>query len=268
MQAAGSSEAAETSGAGEAESLDRRQALQKIGVGGAILWGAPLIAGTANAQAQGSVCGDRTIKWSALNQDPLGLPKTVVFNDVTVTISEAFYGGTTSYSPSGDPDHDVLTGPYGGVGSAAVSFLQLYQSAKNNGGRTLTFTFTKTGPGTPKPVQNIQFWITDVDYDRVDNTVPIVPGSGNYDDRVTFTPATFTRVNPAGSNVTGTGGAGANAFQNTVNGNVSVNNIGGSTRVTQAAPISTFTLDFWCGDRAYNGHHAIFISDISFNSCT
>ena len=249
---------------GETASVNRRQAIQKIAVGGAIVWGAPLIMGSTAAQAAGSVCGPRTLRWRNVGGDPITIPKVVVLDDVTVTITETFYGGTTSYSVSGDPDRDVLDGPYGGVGintpppgATPDSFLQLYQSAITNGGRRLVFTFTKTGSGTALNVKNIRFWITDIDWaDR------------QYDDRVYLTP-TFVRTNPAsptGSTVTGLGTP-TDAIRNSSEGNVNVSNVKGSTRVTHAAGSSTFTLDFRCGDRSSGGHHAIFISDIKFDTC-
>lgn len=178
-----------------------------------------------------------------------------MLDDVTVTISQAFYGGSSSYSPGGDPDLDVLNGPYGGVGTSADSFLQFYQSAVQNGGRTITVSFAKTGfPAQPLAVKNINFWVTDIDYT-----------TNQYDDLVFLTP-TFTKANPAGSNVIGTGTTG-DAFRNNNQGNVAVTAVGGTTKVTRAAAVSTFTLDFRCGPRASGGHHAIFVSDLKFNTC-
>ncbi len=249
------------SGQGDAITLDRRQVLTRLGVAGAVVWGAPLLAQTP-AYAAGSECAtNRVLSWDGLATGSGGtrrvaLPATTSYGvdglELDVTVSQTFHGTTANNGSGSFPrNRAVVAGPWGGVGTAATSFIMIYQSA-NNGtgtGSYLDFSFTK-------PVKDISFYITDIDY-----------ATGQYDDRVIMTP-TFTRTNQGSSTITGTGTTG-DAFYRPQEGNVADNSSAGTILVTYSgAPVTDFQIDFLLGSRTGGGSHAIFVSDVTFNSCT
>ncbi len=239
----------------ETATTDRRDALKKLAVGGALVWTAPAIAKPAFAQGTPSGCTAATLDWSTVSSP---FTSTTV-SGVTVSFSGSFYGGSAARSTN----RTIVAGPQGGMSG---SFLRLEQDAVTNGGQTATFTFSA-------PVQNLSFIITDIDNQ-----------SGSWSDRITVTTSGFGYTIPSGSTVigvgdtgNGTGGTtndgnggsntGTGAFRNSQNSNnlPSTSNQG-NVQLSHVGPITSFSFQFWCG--AYQGSNQLInISNLTFDIC-
>lgn len=273
--------------------LDRRQLLKRLGVGGAIVWTVPLLA-QSPAAADHTTCNwtEHLFQWGDLPRQPqtgadlraawpvtdfLLVDRTGVHPDVTLSIASAFYEGYDEPGPtpptlsapvestSFPGDRHIVDGPYGGVETTDDSFMMVYQTARRDSGRVFTFTFSE-------PVRNVRFHITDIDYQRDDNSAPINPGAGQYDDRVRLVgdpgvnDTSFSPTFPTGSGVSGASTDGS-PLMRVANGNIGDASVAATALVTHADELTTFTLDFRCQDRAYNGSHAIFLGPIRFETC-
>jgi hypothetical protein len=241
--------------ADDAVRTDRRDALKKIAVGGAVAWAGPMIAKPALAGGLPSGCVPLVLDWSTLS----GTFTSTTVGGVTVSLSNSFDGGSAARATN----RTIIAGPQGGI---AGNFLRLEQDAVTNGGQTITFTFSQ-------PVQDISFVITDID-----NL------SGAWSDRITVNTAGFTSSLPTGSSVIGVGATGngtggttpdgnggsdtaTGAFRNSAD-NTNFNNTqpNGNLQLDFAGPISSFSLRFWCGGYQ-SSNQLINIGNINFTAC-
>ncbi len=239
--------------------LARRQALAKIGIGGALVWSAPLISATAHAQTVPSGCFLRTLDWSTFTLGSTFTSTTV--GGVTVSLSSTF--GTNTTAQTGN--RTIVAGPQGGLSG---QFLRLNQTARNNtnNGQTVTFTFSK-------PITGLSFTITDID--NLNN---------GWSDRIQVNTAGFGYTVPPGSSVIGIGEAGNGTGGTTTDGNGGSNTGTGSFRnsvnsfnflpadddgnltLTHPGPITSFSFRFWCGN-VQGSNQLINISNLRFIEC-
>ncbi len=239
--------------------LARRQALAKIGIGGALVWSAPLISATAHAQTVPSGCFLRTVVWSTFTLGSTFTSTTV--GGVTVTLGTTF--GTNTTAQTGN--RTIVAGPQGGLSG---QFLRLNQTARNdtNNGQTATFTFSPA-------ITSLSFTITDIDN--------VTDG---WSDRIQVNTTGFGFSVPAGSSVIGIGATGNGTGGTTTDGNGGSNTGTGSFRnsvnsfnflpadddgnlvLTHAGPISSFAFRFWCGG-VEGTNQLINISNLTFIEC-
>ncbi|MCB0965103.1 MAG: hypothetical protein KDA98_17635, partial [Acidimicrobiales bacterium] len=77
---------------GRPDGIDRRDALRKLAVGGAVVWSAPLIAKTAGATSASS-CTTNVVDWELYNVGDTFTSTTV--GGITMSInSPDFFGGS------------------------------------------------------------------------------------------------------------------------------------------------------------------------------
>lgn len=235
---------------------DRRDALKKLAVGGALAWTAPAIAKPAFAQGTPSGCTPATLDWSTVSS-----PFTsAVVSGVTVSLVTSMYGGSAAQSDN----RTIVSGEHGLIPG---SFIQFNQDAVTNGGQNITFNFSA-------PVQNLSFTVTDIDN-----------SSGAWSDRITVVTSGFSYTIPTGSTVigvgatgNGTGGTttdgnggsntGTGAFRNSLN-NTNLPNSGdnrGNLVLGAAGPITSFAWQFWCGGYD-SSNQRIFVSNLTFDVC-
>lgn len=239
--------------------LARRQALAKIGIGGALVWSAPLISATAHAQTVPSGCFLRTLDWSTFTLGSTFTSTTV--GGVTVSLSTTF--GTNTTAQAGN--RTIVAGPQGGL---TGQFLRLNQTARadTNNGQTVTFTFSPA-------ITSLSFTVTDID--NLNN---------GWSDRIQVNTAGFGYTVPTGSSVIGIGAAGNGTGGTTTDGNGGSNTGTGSFRnsvnsqnfapadddgnlvLTHAGPITSFAFRFWCGSYA-GSNQLINISNLTFIEC-
>jgi hypothetical protein len=237
--------------------VGRRQAIQKLAVGGAIVWGLPLISATAHAQAVPSGCVPLTVDWSTFAAGSSFTSTTV--GGVGVSVASSFDGGSGAQAGN----RTIVAGPQGNL---AGNFLRFNQLARTNSGQTITFSFTQ-------PVQDISFVITDIDN-----------ASGNWSDRITVNTAGSTFSFPAPSTVIGVGATGNGTGGTTTDGNGGSNTATGAFRnsidnlnilpadgrgnlaLGFTGPITSFSFRFWCG--GYSGSNQLInVGNISFLAC-
>lgn len=226
-----------------ATDLDRRDALKKLAVGGAIVWGAPMIAKTAHAAGPTS-CTAGTINFNDYATGSTFTSATV--NGITMTLSAStFYGGSAARATN----RTIIGSPIGGIASKG---LRLEQDAVTNGGQEISLTFSQA-------VYNVTFVITDIDN-----------SSGNWSDRIIIVaPTTFTYTIPTGSTVIGAGQSSGTTtttgpFRNSQS-NLNYNNSqnGGNVELTFPGPMTTFTMRFQCAGQQ-SSNQLINLSNISF----
>lgn len=224
--------------------LSRRQVLQRLAVGGAVVWATPLISQPAYAATAAS-CTPRVLNW---NTRTVGTTFTSAnVSGTTVTLSTSFFGGSAALGTN----RTIIAGPQGGIAGNA---LRLEQDPTNNGGQRVRFTFSQE-------VFNVSFTITDIDNSS----------SGNWSDRIIVrSPAAFTYSIPSGGRVIGNGAATGSTnttgpfrnrdaninLPNTSNeGNVTLGWVGGLTFVE---------FDFACSTPSGGTNQLINITNINF----
>jgi hypothetical protein len=218
-------------------SFDRREALRRLVVGGAVVWTAPLISKTAFA-ASATSCVNNVLNWNSYAVGTTFNSATV--NGTTITLSaSSFYGGSGPRSTN----RTIIASPIGGISSRG---LRLEQDAVNGGGQTISLTFSKT-------VWAVSFTITDVD-----------SSNGAWTDRVSFdTPTAVGYSFPAGSTVTGAGTGSTPFRQQNNNSSYTNSSPGGNVQVSFTGPLTTITLRFACGNQQ-GSNQLINFSNISF----
>lgn len=218
---------------------DRRDALRKLAVGGAIVWSAPMITSSISAAAAASVpaCTPRVLDW-----DIWATGSTFTSSNVfgtTVALSSTFSGGTAALGTN----RTIVAAPQGGINQKALRF---EQTPISNGRQTVTFTFSA-------PVKSVSFSFFDID-----NL------TGNWSDRIVILTTPFGYAIPATSTITGNGTA-ATPFQNSQsNANLPNTSGAGNVTVSLAGPLSAFSFTFGCGAVAGGQNQLINIGDISF----
>jgi hypothetical protein len=230
------------------EGMSRRQALARIGVGGAVIWASPVLSNVALAGP--TSCHPVQLNWDEYAAGAVFTSATLGGN--TVSFAQQFYGGSSSTTSDSGPDWRVINGPRGGISGR---FWHLNQNAVTNGGRRMTISFSY-------PVYNVSFTITDIDTDN-----------NAWSDRVSFTPLPTSFSTPGynnGARVIGVGtatnGTNANngAFRNAdTDNNLSDSSNRGNLTVNWAGPISSIELNFWCGPED-GSNQRICIGDINF----
>ncbi|MFN8019190.1 MAG: hypothetical protein U0P45_13855 [Acidimicrobiales bacterium] len=230
--------------------LDRRQLLARMAVGGAIAWGAPLIAKTAQA-ASATSCVNYTLDWSTLGSPGTTFTSTTVGGTTITLDASTYFGGTTGINN----DHKIIAAPIGGMN---VQGIQFEQTPKSGGGQNISFSFSQA-------VYNVSFTITDID------TL-----NGNWSDRITVvSPTNYTSSFPSGTLLTGTGAIGTanpptnavpgDPFRNTdTNNNLPNSSNQGNVTLTFPGPLTQFKLIFWCSTIAGGQNQLIKISPIAF----
>lgn len=234
----------------DAGGLDRRQVLARLAVGGAIAWGAPLIAKTAQAASPTS-CVNYTLDWSTLGTPGTTFSSATVGGTTITLDASTYFGGTTGINNN----RKIIAAPIGGMN---VQGIQFEQTPINNGGQNISFSFSQA-------VYNVSFTITDID--TLNNA---------WSDRITVvSPTNYTSSFPAGTLLTGTGAAPAtlpptsatpgDPFRNTNNNNNLPNSSNqGNVTLTFPGPLTQFKLVFWCSTIAGGSNQLIKISPIAF----
>jgi hypothetical protein len=219
------------------QGMSRRDALARIGIGGAVLWASPMLSNVALAGP--TSCHPVTLDWDTFAVGSTFTSATL--QGCTISFAAASFTGTSALAGN----RTVVSGPQGGIDQR---FYRLNQNAITNAYQTLTISFSY-------PVYNVSFTITDID--NLDN---------NWSDRVGFTPAPTSFATPgytSGARVLG-GGTLANPFYN-ANGNSNLANTSnrGNVTVSWSGPITSIALRFWCA--AEDGSNQLInISDITF----
>lgn len=229
----------------ESSGLSRRQLLERLAVGGAIVWSAPLISSPAYAAGPAS-CVNSTLDWNTLGTPGTTFSSATVAG-VTITLNPStFYGGTTALGTN----RTIIASPIGGIATQGVQF---EQTPINGGGQNISFTFSRA-------VYNVSFTIADID------TV-----TGNWSDRViVVSPSTFTYSMPTGSTVIGAGTSTGTTtttgpFRNSNNNlNYSNSQNGGNVTITFPGPLTTFQMKFQCDTISGGSNQLIKISPIGF----
>ena len=111
---------------------DRRRLLAQIGVGGAIVWAAPAISGTALAQGTPSGCTPHTLDWNTFTTGSSFSSTTV--DGVTVGATTTYFGGSSA-SSSGGGNLTIQAAPHGGINGKS---LRVNQNAVTNGGSVVS----------------------------------------------------------------------------------------------------------------------------------
>lgn len=233
-------------------SIDRRQALRRLAVGGAIVWSAPLISRTAFA-ASATSCSNFTLDWNTLGTPGTSFTNATV-GGVTISLNApSMFGGSTNINN----DRKIIAAPIGGINTQGVQFEQTprYSAGppENPGGQLITFTFSQS-------VYNVSFSICDID------TL-----GGNWSDRVIIvSPTNYTYSMPAGSGVIGDGTATGTTtttgpFRNSNNNNNYPNSSNaGNVTVTFPGPLTTFSMKFQCSTIQGGGNQLIKVTPIAF----
>lgn len=235
--------------------IERRQALKRLAVGGAIVWTAPLISRTAFAAGPTS-CTNNVIDWNSGSFTTGQTFNSTTVGGTTITLSPStFFGGSAARATN----RTIIAAPIGGVASRG---LQLEQDAVTGGGQEISLTFSTT-------VYSVSFVITDIDN-----------STGNWTDRVSIIePATFSFAVPTsfvgggpagvvignGKNVAATDST-VGPFRNSnTNNNYNNSQNNGNVTVTFPGPLTTITLRFACAGQQGN-NQLIKFSNISFCS--
>lgn len=242
---------------GRPEDLDRRDALRKLAVGGAVVWSAPLIAKTAHA-ASATSCTNNVLDWNGFTANTTFSSTTV--GGVTFSLSpnpasSAFFGGTSALGTN----RNIRTGPQGGQAGQALRF---EQTPINNGGQNIIFNFSQT-------VYNVNYTITDIDNsigggwsDRIQIVSPTnytftVPPQAN-DGQPTATADTFTVIGD---------GTAADRFRNGNNNYNYLNDFdNGNVTLTFPGPLTQIHMQFRCGSTQGGGNQLINVLNIGFCS--
>lgn len=235
------------------DGLDRRQALQRLVVGGAIVWSAPLISRTAYAAGPTS-CTNNVVDWNSGSFTTGQTFSSTTVNGTTITLGpSSFFGGSAARSTN----RTIIASPIGGYASRG---LQLEQDAVTNGGQDVALNFSKT-------VYSVSFTITDIDNlnngwsDRVAITSPAT---------YTFSvPTTFVGGGPTGAvigngkNVSPTSNA-VGPFRNSnTNFNYSNSQNNGNVTLSFPGPLTSIGLRFSCVSQQ-GSNQLIKFSNISF----
>ncbi|MCU1496993.1 MAG: hypothetical protein JWM47_946 [Acidimicrobiales bacterium] len=226
--------------------MDRRQALRKLAVGGAIVWTAPLLSKTAHA-AGATSCTSHVLDWNGFTVGSTFSSATVA--GVTATLKpSSFFGGTTALASNGT----IRVGPQGGVPGQALHF---EQKPVNNGGQLITLGFSQT-------VYSVSFTITDID--NLNNA---------WSDRiVVISPTNFTFTKPATSTVIGAGTATGTTtttgmFRNSqASNNISNASDAGNVTLTFPGPLTEFGFEFRSANPAGGANQLINLTNIGFCS--
>ena len=229
----------------DAGGLDRRQLLARLAVGGAIAWGAPLIAKTAQAASPTS-CVNYTLDWSTLGTPGTTFSSATVGGTTITLDASTYFGGTTGINNN----RKIIAAPIGGINSQGIQF---EQTPINGGGQNISFSFSQA-------VYNVSFTITDID------TL-----SGNWSDRIiVVSPTNYTWSIPSGSTVIGAGTASGTTtttgpFRNSNNDlNYANASNGGNVTLTFPGPLTNFKLQFACSTISGGSNQLIKISPIAF----
>lgn len=235
------------------EALDRRAALRKLAVGGAVVWSAPLIAKTAHA-ASATSCTSNVLDWNDFTADTEFTDATV--GGVTVTLEPStFFGGTTALGTN----RNIRTGPQGGVAGQALRF---EQTPIEDGGQVITLSFSQT-------VFTVSFTITDID-----NSI-----GGGWSDRIeVISPTNYTFTVPPQSDddiptsttdtntVIGDGTAG-DRFRNSNNNYNYLNQYdNGNVTLTFPGPLTQIQIHFLCAATDGGGNQLINVLPLGFCS--
>lgn len=236
----------------DAPGLDRRSALRRLAVGGAIVWSAPLISSTAFAAGPTS-CVNATFDWNTLGSPGTTFSSATV-NGVTLTLDPStFFGGTTARSTN----RTIIASPIGGLNTQGIQF---EQTPINGGGQNISFSFSTS-------VYNVSFTITDID-----------DLNGNWSDRITIVsptnytysiPTSFVGGGPAGS-IIGAGTASGTTtttgpFRNSnTNNNYSNSQNNGNVTLNFPGPLTNISLKFSCAALSGGTNQLIKISPMAF----
>ena len=223
--------------------LDRRDALKKLAVGGAIAWSAPMIAKTAYAAGPTS-CVTGTVDFNSYATGATFTSATV--NGITMTLEPSvFYGGSAARATN----RTIIGSPVGGITSKGLRF---EQDAVTGGGQEITLTFSQA-------VYNVTFFITDID-----NL------TGGWTDRIIIlNPTNYTYTVPTGSNVIGAGTATGTTtttgpFRNSNTNNNYPNSSGaGNVLIDFPGPLTEFKMRFQCAGQQ-SSNQLINLGNISF----
>ena len=222
--------------------FDRRSAMKKLVVGGAIVWASPAILSSAPASASPSaVCVTpavaKKVDWDLFTTGSTFSSTTV--GGVLVTLTSTFSGGAAALSAN----KTIVASPQGAVSEKALRF---EQTPVTGGSQSITLTFST-------PVTAVTMPIYDVDTAR-----------RNWSDRivVTTTPYSSSIVSP--STVNGTGTA-VDPFKNSQTDNNFPNTSAeGNVTIGWAGPVSSVTFQFNCGNQDGGANQLIGIGDILF----
>lgn len=132
------------------DGIDRRDALRKLAVGGAVVWSAPLIAKSAYA-ASATSCTTNIVDWELYNVGDTFTSTTI--GGITMSINSPDFFGGSGLLAGGGRDRKVQPSPFGSINRKSLMFEQL---PRTGGGQNIVFTFSQ-------PVYNINFIITDID---------------------------------------------------------------------------------------------------------
>jgi hypothetical protein len=228
------------------EGMSRRQALARIGVGGAVIWASPVLSNVALAGP--TSCHPVQLNWDSYAVNSVFTSATLA--GCTISFTQQFYGGSSSTTSTSGPDWRVIAGPRGGISG---NFWHLNQNAVTNGGRRMTITFSY-------PVYNVSFTITDIDNQN-----------NSWSDRVVFTPVPTSNSKPYtnGTRVLGNGAATGNTNttgpfrNNAADDNLDDSSNRGNVTVSWTGPITSIVLDFYCSAEE-GSNQRICIGDINF----
>ena len=223
------------------QGMSRRQALARIGVGGAVLWASPVLSNVALAGP--TSCHPVVLDWDTYALGSTFTSATI--QGCTISFGAASFNGTSALAGN----RTVVAGPQGAINQR---FYRLHQNAITGARQTLTISFSYA-------VYNVSFTITDVDTEN-----------GGWSDRVWFTPVPTSNSKPytIGDRVIGNGaatGSGNNSgpFRSNNSTNWGNSSNRGNVTVTWAGPITSIVLDFGCSTEE-SSNQLINISDISF----
>ena len=240
---------------GRPDGIDRRDALRKLAVGGAVVWSAPLIAKTAGATSASS-CTTNVVDWELYNVGDTFTSTTV--GGITMSINSPDFFGGSGLLAGGGRDRKVQPAPFGSINRNSLMFEQL---PRTGGGQNIVFTFSQT-------VYNINFVITDIDN--------FSQNGAGWSDRITInSPATYTYATTSTqwtgtSNIIGNGTSSGTTtttgpFRNSNgNNNYQDNSPAGNIEITMPGPLTSFSFTFSCANIQHGGNQRVNFSNISF----
>lgn len=193
-----------------------------------------------------------------------------ITGDVTVTaslVAGTAIDSSTDYNPaSGDGSSldvgELYTGGnYVGTGTADNSSLHLEDNFDSTAGYSQTvtavFDFTSNVVGVADGVENLDFWISDIDVSSWDDIITLRV----YDLDGNLLPSTAITFASVGSQLTVTG----DTITVTSGGNTTASSSTGSVNIQVAGPISRIEIDYGNND---SGGQRVEISNLTFDPTT